>query len=192
MRLLLISRSATFDGTSSLANVPRLVVQRMIKEDPHLFVQWLVPRTASDEQLAEFMWSDLTEDEKGRLKWVKATGHGFERMIGYFSTEEIWDALNQARTKIPYDVVVTQQAALVPTYRSVLMNRYRASRYTVNVPWTIWHLWTATLSQMEEVPEYYMGEPDVLAELTGCYAAELNVWESNYLEYKAEESHYPE
>ena len=181
MRILFISRCAKFDGTSSLSNVPRLVVHRMLLEDPHLNVTWLVPRTVDDTQLWKFLIAPLPEEVRPRLTFVKATGYGFDRMVGYFSTEEIWQQLNQARTDTPYDLVVTQQAPLVPSYKSVLMNRMMSSRYNTTTPWVIWHLWTATLSQMEEVPEYYMGEADVAAELMGCYHADLNIWESNYL-----------
>lgn len=181
MRILFISRCAKFDGTSSLSNVPRLVIHRMLLEDPTLNVVWLVPRTVDDTQLWKFLIAPLPEDVQPRLTFVKATGHGFDRMVGYFSTEEIWDQLNQARTVKPYDLVVTQQAPMVPAYKAILTNRMMSSRYNTTTPWVIWHLWTATLSQMEEVPEYYMGEADVSAELMGCYHADLNIWESNYL-----------
>lgn len=181
MRVLFISRCAKFDGTSSLSNVPRLVVHRMLMEDPTLTVTWLVPRTVDDEQLHNFLISPLPAEAQSRLSFVKATGHGFDRMVGYFSTEEIWDQLNQARTVKPYDLVLTQQAPLVPAYKAILTNRMMSSRYNTHTPWVIWHLWTATLSQMEEVPEYYMGEADVAAELMGAVHADLNIWESNYL-----------
>lgn len=181
MRVLFISRCAKFDGTSSLSNVPRLVIHRMLMEDPTLTVTWLVPRTVDDTQLHNFLISPLPDDVQPRLTYVKATGHGFDRMVGYFSTEEIWDQLNQARTSKPYDLVLTQQAPLVPAYKAILTNRMMSSRYNTTTPWVIWHLWTATLSQMEEVPEYYMGEADVAAELMGAVHADLNIWESNYL-----------
>lgn len=188
MRVLFVSRCAKFDGTSSLSNVPRLVVHRMLQLDRSLYVTWLVPRHVDDEQLWKFLIEPLPEEVRPRLRFVKATGYGFDRMVGYFSTEEIWQQLNQANVDVPYDLIVTQQAPLVHVYKAVLMNRMFSSRYTTTTPWVLWHLWTATLSQMAEVPEYYMGEADVASELTGCYHADLNVWESNYLLQDARKS----
>jgi hypothetical protein len=181
MRVLFLSRCAKFDGTSSLSNVPRLVLHRMLLDDPGLHLTWVVPKTADDEVLHRFLLGPLPEEVRPRLRIVKATGHGFDRLLGYFSTDEIHALLNQATTAVPYDLVVSQQAAMMPAYKALLMNRMRASRFTTTTPWVLWHIWTATLSQMAEVPEYYMGEADVAAELMGVYHADLNVWESGYL-----------
>lgn len=181
MRILFANRCAKHDGTSSLSNVPRLVLHRMLQEDPHLHVTWAVPRGSDPEQLNEFLLSPLPEANRRQLRWRELNRQGFDRMIGYWSTEELWQEFNQAQVDLPYDLVITQQASLIPTYRALLAARARASQFTTTVPMVHWGLWTATFSQMEEVPEYYMGESDVVSELTGCWSADLNIFESKYL-----------
>lgn len=180
MRILFLSRSYVFDGGSSLTNVPKAVLGEMLRRHEDMTLTWVIPRNASEEEVHADVVAPL-RDVADRLHMVRAATDGFGRMMGYYLTDEIANMFRQTKTEMPYDLVLNQHPALTLQYRTILANRYRASRFNVDVPIVNWHLWTATLDQLAMVPEYYVGEPDIAAETVGAFFAHHNVWESEYL-----------
>lgn len=176
MRVLYLSRADAFDGTSSLVNIAGGMLARMVRLDPEFYVTWVVPRGAKDDQLDQIR----AGCDPKRLTFLKVNAGLSGRTLGYLFNEDLWYAVSQTKALVPYDVVLTNQLALTPIWHTLLANRYQASRWQVDVPIVNWQMWTATMRQMAEVPEYYAGEPDVIAEsLSSLYA--WNVWESDVL-----------
>lgn len=178
MRVLYLSRADAFDDTSSLVIIAKGMLGHAMRADPELFVTWVIPRGAKDAQLQEYIVSAMPDPSRIRFEKLNAGLAG--RTLGYLFNEEVWYRLTQTKVGVPYDVVLTNQLALTPMWHTVLANRYQASRYHVPVPIVNWQMWTATMRQLEEVPEYYAGEADVVAEsLSSLFA--WNVWESDVL-----------
>lgn len=179
MRVLYLSRADEFRDKSSLVIIAKSVIRHMLAADPEMYVTWVVPRGTSDDVLAEYVLKPLGE-HAGRLRFEKVMAGLSGRTLGYFMTEDLWYALTQTKTVVPYDVVLSNQLALTPIYHFVLANRYQSMRHQVDTPIVNWQMWTATTQQLREVPEYYAGEPDVVAEsLASLFAT--NVWESEVL-----------
>lgn len=182
MRVLYLSRADEFRDKSSLVIIAKSILGHMLRDDPEMYVTWVVPKGTKDEVLDEYVLKPLG-DAAPRMGFVKCMAGLSGRSLGYFLTEDVWYALTQTKVAVPYDVVLSNQLALTPIWHTVLTNRYQASRYAVQVPIVNWQMWTATHQQLAEVPEYYAGEPDVVAEsLASLFAT--NVWESEVL-YKA-------
>lgn len=180
MRVLYLSRADQFDDRSSAVIVAKSVIKHMLDADPELFVSWVIPRSTKEEVLDEYVRQFMGESAR-RLEFVKIMAGLGGRTLGYFTNEELWYRLNQTKTEVPYDVLLVNQPALVPTYKTILWNRYKASQYNVKVPIVCWQWWTATHQQLGEVPEYYAGEGDVIAESMASLVADANVWESKFL-----------
>jgi hypothetical protein len=179
MRCLYLSRADEFRDKSSLVIIAKSVIRHMLESDPEMFVDWVVPRGTSDDVLSEYVLKPLGENAR-RLSFTKVMAGLSGRTLGYFMTEDLWYALTQTKTPIPYDVVLSNQLALTPIWHFVLANRYQSMRHQVKVPIVNWQMWTATTQQLREVPEYYAGEADVVAEsLSSLFAT--NVWESDVL-----------
>jgi hypothetical protein len=179
MRVLYLSRADEFRDKSSLVIIAKSVFRHMLEADPQMYVTWVVPRGTSDDVLHEYVLAPLGENAR-RMGFVKCMAGVAGRTLGYFLTEDVWYALTQTKVDVPYDVVLNNQLALTPIYATVLANRYQASRYHVDVPIVNWQMWTATTQQLREVPEYYAGEADIVAEsLASSFA--YNVWESQVL-----------
>lgn len=182
MRVLYLSRADQFDDRSSLVIIAKSVFKYMLESDPEMYVTWVVPRGVKDEVLDQYLRMPLGENAK-RLQFLKAMPGLAGRTLGYMMTEDVWYQLTQTKVTVPYDVVLSNQMALTPIWHTVLTNRYMNGRYAVKVPIVNWQMWTATTQQLREVPEYYAGEPDVVAESVASMFA-TNVWESEVL-YKA-------
>lgn len=180
MRVLFLGRADQFDGRSSLTNVAGNLIGLMLKRDPDLHVTWTVPSNTPDDLLAANYLLPLGEAAE-RLRFVKCAATFGGRLLGYFLSEPMYHLLAQAKTTAPYDVILCNQPALMPMYRTLLRNKYQASRYNVSTPIVGWQLWLATQQLLEDVPEYVGGELDVLAESMGSLAAEYNVWESDFM-----------
>jgi hypothetical protein len=179
LRVLYLSRADEFRDKSSLVIIAKSVLGHMLDQHPDVHVNWVVPKGTSDEVLHEYVLAPLGENAS-RMSFTKCMAGLSGRTLGYFLTEDVWYALTQTKTPIPYDVVLSNQLALTPIWHFVLANRYQSSRYNVRVPIVNWQMWTATTQQLREVPEYYVGEPDVVAEsLSSLFAT--NVWESEVL-----------
>ena len=179
LRVLYLSRADEFRDKSSLVIIAKSVLWHLLDQHPDVHVNWVVPRGTSDEVLHEYVLAPLGENAR-RMTFTKCMAGLSGRTLGYFMTEDLWYALTQTKTPIPYDVVLSNQLALTPIWHFVLANRYQSSRYNVRVPIVNWQMWTATTQQLREVPEYYVGEPDVVAEsLSSLFA--MNVWESDVL-----------
>jgi hypothetical protein len=159
--------------------IAKSLIRYMLEADPEMFVTYVVPRGTPDEVLAENMLLPMGENA-GRLNLVKIAAGVAGRTLGYFMTEDVWYALTQTKVPVPYDVVLCNQMAMVPIYSTVLANRYMNSRYQVNVPIVTHQMWTATTQQLREVPEYFAGEADLIAESVASMFA-TNVWESEVL-----------
>lgn len=179
MRVLYLSRADQFDDRSSLVIIAKSMFKHMLAADPELYVTWVVPRGVKDEVLTEFILRPLGENAR-RMTFLKAMPGLAGRTLGYMMTEDVWYALTQTKADVPYDVVLSNQLALTPIWHTVLTNRYMNSRYAVKVPIVNWQMWTATTQQLREVPEYYAGEPDIVAESLASLFAE-NIWESEVL-----------
>lgn len=180
MRVLFLGRADQFDGRSSLTNVAGNLLGLMLKQDPTLHVTWTIPSNTPDDLLHEHYLMPLGEAGR-RLEFVKCEATFGGRLLGYFLSEPMYHLLAQAKTTTPYDVILCNQPALMPMYRTVLRNKYQASRYNVSTPIVGWQLWLATQQLLADVPEYVGGEADVLAECMGMQAAEFNVWESQFM-----------
>jgi hypothetical protein len=180
MRVLFLGRADQFDGRSSITNVAGNLIGLMLKQDPDLHVTWTIPRNTPDDLLSEHFVAPLGEAGR-RLDFAKVEATFGGRLLGYFLSEPMYHLLAQAKTRQPYDVILCNQPALMPMYRTLLRNKYQASRYNVNTPIVGWQLWIATQQLLEDVPEYVGGELDVLAESMGSIAAEYNVWESQFM-----------
>lgn len=179
LRVLYLSRADEFRDKSSLVIIAKSVLGHMLDQHPDVHVNWVVPRGTPDEVLHEYVLKPLGENAS-RMSFTKCMAGLSGRTLGYFLTEDVWYALTQTKTPIPYDVVLSNQPALTPIWHFVLANRYQSSRYNVRVPIVNWQMWTATTQQLREVPEYYVGEPDVVAESVSSMFA-TNVWESEVL-----------
>lgn len=178
MRVLYLSRSDAFDDTSSLVTIAKSFFRHMLEQDPEMYVTWVVPKGVKDEVLSQYVLADMPDP--ARLGFVKCMAGLGGRTLGYLMTEDVWYLLTQTKVEVPYDVVLSNQPALTGVWSTVLTNRYQASRYAVKTPIVNWQMWTATQQQMDEVPEYYAGEPDLMAEsISSLYA--MNVWESQIL-----------
>lgn len=182
MRVLYLSRADEFRDKSSLVIIAKSVFRHMLEADPEMFVQWVIPRGTKQEVLDEYVLAPLGENAR-RMAFLPTLAGLSGRTLGYFLTEDLWYAATQTKVEIPYDVVLSNQLAMTPIWKTVLTNRYQASRYAVDVPIVNWQMWTATTQQLREVPEYYAGEADVVAESVSSMFAH-NVWESEVL-YKA-------
>lgn len=180
MRVLFLGRTDQFDGKSSVTNVAGNLLGLMLKMRPDLHVTWTVPKDAPDDLLAANFRAPLGE-AGSRLEFVKCEATFGGRLLGYFLSEPMYHLLAQAKTTTPYDVILCNQPALMPMYRTLLRNKYQASRYNVATPIVGWQLWVATQQLLIDVPEYVGGELDVLAESMGSLAAEHNVWESQFM-----------
>ena len=179
MRVLYLSRADEFRDKSSLVIIAKSVIRYMLESDPEMYVTWVVPKGTKDEVLFEYVLTPLGETAK-RLLFEKVMAVLSGRTLGYFMTEDVWYQMTQTKTPVPYDVVLSNQLALTPIWHFVLANRYQSMRHHVDVPIVNWQMWTATTQQLREVPEYYAGEPDVVAEsLSSLFAT--NVWESDVL-----------
>jgi hypothetical protein len=179
MRALYLSRADQFDDRSSLVIIAKSLIRHMLAADPEMYVSWVVPRGVKDELLQEFILMPMGELGH-RLRFVKCMAGLSGRTLGYLMTEDVWYQLTQTKVDVPYDVVLSNQMALTPIWSTVLANRYMNSRYQVAVPIVNWQMWTATTQQLREVPEYYAGEADVVAESVASMFA-TNVWESEVL-----------
>lgn len=180
MRILFLSRAHLFDGSSSITNVPKAILGEMLRQNPDLLITWVISRNAHDDEVAADVLVPLS-DVSDRLRMLKAGTDGYGRMMGYYLTEEIANQFRQTKTDMPYDLVLNQHPALAMQYKTILANRYRASRFNVQVPIVNWQMWTSTLDQMNAVSEYYVGPADIAAESMGAFFAERNVWESEHL-----------
>lgn len=180
MRVLFLGRADQFDGRSSLTNVAGNLLGLMLQQDPALHVTWTVPTNTPDDLMHEHYVAPLGA-AGSRLDFVKCEATFGGRLLGYFLSEPMYHLLAQAKTKRPYDVILCNQPALMPMYRTLLRNKYQASRYNVSTPIVGWQLWLATQQLLADVPEYVGGEADVLAECMGMLAAEANVWESQFM-----------
>jgi hypothetical protein len=179
MRVLYLSRADEFRDKSSLVIIAKSVIRYMLESDPEMFVTWVIPRGTKPEILDEYVLAPLGENAR-RLEFLPVMAGLSGRTLGYFFNEDLWYALTQTKVKTPYDVVLSNQMALTPLYSFLLTNRYQSSRYNVDVPIVNWQMWTATTQQLKEVPEYYAGEADVVAEsLSSMFGT--NVWESEVL-----------
>jgi hypothetical protein len=180
VRVLFLGRADQFDGKSSLTNVAGNLLGLMLRQEPSLQVTWTIPTNTSDALLHEHYLAPLGE-AGARMNFVKCEATFGGRLLGYFLSEPMYHLLAQAKTRTPYDVILCNQPALMPMYRTLLRNKYQASRYNVDTPIVGWQLWLATAHLLEDVPEYVGGELDVLAESMGSLAAEYNVWESQFM-----------
>jgi len=179
MRVLYLNRADEFRDRSSLVIIAKSVIRHMLESDPEMFVTWVVPRGVKDEVLHEYVLAPMGENAR-RIRFEKIAAGLSGRTLGYLFNEDLWYALTQTKTPVPYDVVLTNQLALTPIYSFVLANRYQSNRHQVDVPIVNWQMWTATTQQLREVPEYYAGEADVVAESMSSLFA-TNVWESDVL-----------
>jgi len=181
MRVLYLSRADEFRDKSSLVIIAKSVIKHMLAADPEMYVTWVVPRDTKPEVLDEFVLQEMPDPK--RLGFLPTLAGLSGRTLGYFMTQDLWYAATQTKVQVPYDVVLSNQLAMTPIWHTVLTNRYMANRYAVRVPIVNWQMWTATHQQLNEVPEYYAGEADVVAEsLSSLFAR--NVWESEVL-YRA-------
>lgn len=179
MRVLYLNRGDAFKDTSSLVIIAKSVIRYMLESDPEMFVTWVVPRGTKDDDLMKFVLAPLGENAR-RVRFEKVAAGLSGRTLGYFFNEDIWYALTQTKVQVPYDVVLSNQMALTPMYSFLLANRYQSMRHNVDTPIVNWQMWTATTQQLKEVPEYYAGEADVVAESMSSMFA-TNVWESEVL-----------
>lgn len=180
MRVLFLGRADQFDGRSSITNVAGNLIGLMLQKRDDLHVTWTVPRNTPDDLLAANFLAPIG-DAASRLEFVKCEATFGGRLLGFFLSEPMYHLLAQAKTETPYDVILCNQPALMPMYRTLLRNKYQASRYNVATPIVGWQLWIATQQLLEDVPEYVGGELDVLAESMGSLGAEFNVWESQFM-----------
>lgn len=181
MRVLYLSRADEFRDKSSLVIIAKSVIKHMLQFDPEMYVTWVIPEGTKPEILDEFVLQEMPDPK--RLGFLPVMAGLSGRTLGYFMTQDLWYAATQTKVQVPYDVVLSNQLAMTPIWNTVLTNRYMSSRYAVKVPIVNWQMWTATHQQLAEVPEYYAGEADVVAEsLSSLFAT--NVWESEVL-YKA-------
>ena len=175
LRILYLGRSDAFDGVSSLVNIARGFFSYMQEADPEFYVQWVVPSGIKASDLA-----DVKMHDPARLDFLSLLAGRSPRTLGYMLPQELWKIVSQAKVPTPYDVILNNQLALGPLYANVLANRFQGGRYSVETPMVNWQMWTATMQQLQSVPEYYFGEIDVLAEsLASLYA--WNLWESPIL-----------
>lgn len=181
MRVLFLGRVDRYDGRSSLGNVARQLLTEIVNRHDDVHVQWATMDSVSEDEFRWYVDSYLRTGNDRRIAQVPIQASVEGRELGYFATDEVWRTLRQVRADIPYDVVLCNQPAMIPVYAFLLHNRYRASQFNVRVPIVGWQVWTATESMLENVPEYYAGENDVLAESMSSIAADANVWESTPL-----------
>jgi hypothetical protein len=179
MRVLYLNRGDAFKDTSSLVIIAKSVIRYMLESDPEMYVTWVVPRGTKDDDLLKFVLLPLGENAR-RVRFEKVAAGLSGRTLGYFFNEDIWYALTQSKVHVPYDVVISNQMALTPMYSFLLANRYQSMRHHVDTPIVNWQMWTATTQQLKEVPEYYAGEADVVAESMASLFG-TNVWESEVL-----------
>jgi hypothetical protein len=179
MRVLYLNRGDAFKDTSSLVIIAKSVIRYMLESDPEMYVTWVVPRGTKDDDLLKFVLLPLGENAR-RVRFEKVAAGLSGRTLGYFFNEDIWYALTQSKVQVPYDVVISNQMALTPMYSFLLANRYQSMRHHVDTPIVNWQMWTATTQQLKEVPEYYAGEADVVAESMSSMFG-TNVWESEVL-----------
>lgn len=176
--MLYLSRADEFRDKSSLVIIAKSVLKYMQRSDPEMFVTWVIPRGTKQEVLDEYVLAEMPDPS--RLEFLPVMAGLSGRTLGYFMTEDLWYAATQTKVRTPYDVVLTNQMAMVPVWSTVLTNRYMSSRYAVKTPLVCWQMWTATTRQLREVPEYYAGEPDVIAESLASMFCR-SVWESEVL-----------
>lgn len=179
MRVLYLNRGDAFKDTSSLVIIAKSVIRYMLESDPEMYVTWVVPRGTKDDDLLKFVLLPLGENAR-RVRFEKVAAGLSGRTLGYFFNEDLWYALTQTKAQVPYDVVLSNQMALTPMYSFLLANRYQSMRHHVDTPIVNWQMWTATTQQLKEVPEYYAGEADVVAESMASLFG-TNVWESEVL-----------
>lgn len=178
MRVLFLGRNDDFNNKSSLEIVAKSTFKHMLEQDPEMYVTWVIPTQTRQEDLDEHVLSIMPDPKRIGFLPVQAGLGG--RTIGYFMTQDLWYAATQTKVRVPYDVVLSNHLAMTPIWKTVLTNRYMANRYAVDVPIVNWQMWTATHQQLLEVPEYYAGEADIVAEsLSSLFA--INVWESETL-----------
>jgi hypothetical protein len=178
VRVLYLSRADEFRDKSSLVIIAKSVLKYMQKADPEMFVTWVIPAGTKQEVLDEYVLAEMPDPSRVEFLPVMAGLSG--RTLGYFMTQDLWYAATQTKVRTPYDVVLTNQMAMVPVWATVLTNRYMSSRYAVKTPLVCWQMWTATTRQLREVPEYYAGEADVVAEsLSSMFCR--SIWESEVL-----------
>ena len=180
MRVLFIGRTDQFDGKSSLTNLAMSLMGLMLKRDPEMQVTWTVPTGTPDDLIAANLLAPLGEAAQ-RVKVVKCQATFGGRLLGYFLSEPLYHLLAQTKTTTPYDVILCNQPALMPLYRTLLRNKYQAARYNVSTPIVGWQLWVASDRIRKTMEEYVNSDEDILAESMGSMAADQNVWESSFM-----------
>lgn len=121
MRVLYLSRADQFDDRSSLVIIARSVIAHMLAADPEMYVTWVIPKNARDQDLQEFLLDRMPDPN--RVEFVKCMAGLAGRTLGYLMTEDVWYRLTQTKVQTPYDVVLSNQMALTPIWATVLANR---------------------------------------------------------------------